>query len=344
MAEQVNETVKDVVNKTSETANEATKAVTNTVNEVAKSGSDVVSKTIEKLSTSSGALIGLIIVIVVAIIASFILYWFVVSKVFNKESIVIEKTKVPVKGFTQTEIPIQSLPISKNGFKKTYTFWIYLDNMNTGKDMYKHVFHIGSPGEAITSGSPIVFIGKNKNTLNIRFAKKDQTKDTYLYDQVTGNSTGNSDDKLADITDDKFVKYMEQGVTIDYLPMQRWVHVAIVVNETLTDGSGGMIQTYLDSELTSTTKSNDPSTGDTSEPNKDLDNLNIDKTGSLVVGGTGKSMEDFGFNGLLSKVKIFNYDLNSRDIYNDYSDGPIDGLLNSLGYGLRTPIYKLADI
>lgn len=340
MAEQVNETVKDVVNKTSETATEATNAVTNTVNEVAKTGSDVVTNAVEKLSTSSGALIGLIIVVVVAIIASFILYWLIVSKVFNKKSIVIEKTKVPVKGFTTTEIPIESLPISENGFKKTYTFWIYLDNMNTGKGMYKHVFHIGSVGDNIISGSPMVFIGKDKNELNIRFAKKEQDNDTYKI----ANYDSENFSKLSD--DTKFDKYMEQGVTIEYLPMQRWVHVAIVVNETLSDGSGGMIQTYLDSELTSTIKTNvnlPPEDRDTQDE-KNLDNLNIDKTGSLIVGGTGKSTENFGFNGLLSKVKIFNYDLNSRDIYNDYSDGPIDGLLNSLGYGLRTPIYKLADI
>lgn len=335
MAEQVNETAKELVNNASEVANNAT----NTIADIAKSGVNTVNETIEKTINSSGTLIGLIFVVIVAIISSFILYWFIVSKVFNKESIVIEKTKIPIKGFTRTEVPIQSFPMSKNGFKKTYTFWIYLDNMNTGKDMYKHVFHIGNTDSTITSSSPIVFIGKNKNSLHIRFAKSDVSKDTYTM------ISGNENVKLSNLSsDDKFIKYMEQGVTIDYLPMQRWVHVAIVVNETLTNGSGGMIHTYLDSELTSTTTTNIGLTLESGEHKKDLDNLELDKMGTLIVGGTGKSTEDFGFNGLLSKVKIFNYDLNSRDIYNDYSNGPIDGFLHSLGYGIRTPIYKLADI
>ena len=51
----------------------------------------------------------------------------------------------------------------------------------------------------------------------------------------------------------------------------------------------------------------------------------------------------FNLKRLLSKVGIHNYDLNSRDIYNIYSEGPIDGLFASLGYGIRTPIYKLSD-
>jgi len=67
----------------------------------------------------------------------------------------------------------------------------------------------------------------------------------------------------------------------------------------------------------------------------------LDKTGKLIVGGDNTAT--YGFNGLLSKVGIHNYDLNSRDIYNIYSEGPIDGLLASLGYGVRSPLYKLSD-
>ena len=67
-------------------------------------------------------------------------------------------------------------------------------------------------------------------------------------------------------------------------------------------------------------------------------NVDLDKAGSLLVGG-----DKNGFNGLVSKVTIHNYDLNSKDIYNSYSEGPIDGLLASLGYGVRTPVYKLSD-
>ena len=41
---------------------------------------------------------------------------------------------------------------------------------------------------------------------------------------------------------------------------------------------------------------------------------------------------------------MFNYDLNDRDIYNNYNEGPIDGFLAKLGlgaYGVRSPIYRI---
>ena len=41
---------------------------------------------------------------------------------------------------------------------------------------------------------------------------------------------------------------------------------------------------------------------------------------------------------------MYNYDLNDRDIYNDYNEGPIDNLLAKLGlgaYGIRSPVYKI---
>ena len=78
-----------------------------------------------------------------------------------------------------------------------------------------------------------------------------------------------------------------------------------------------------------------------------LDKLNLNCEGSLIVGGGGPESGDsapFGFSGLLSKFTIFNYDLNKNDMYKEYHNGPINGILASLGigaYGLRNPVYKL---
>lgn len=328
---QVNEGIKDTIEKTNETVSQGLNKASDTVNNVAQKGVESVKNVVTNLSSNSGAFIGLLVVIIVAIICSIVIYWIVTDNIFNKKSITIEKTKIPIKGFQDNSIPILNMPISGNGFKRTYTFWLYLENMNTGKGMYKHVFHIGSDSEMIT-GSPYVFIDKDVNKLHIRFAKKSPSANAFDINS------------LNDLNDTNFNTYMKQGVTLDYLPMQRWVHIGIVVHETFTDGAGGIVNLYVDSELSSTTKTNDGTNPDSIQEIKDLDNLNLDKTGDLVVGGTGKSQNSFGFNGLLGKVKIFNYDLNSRDIYNDYSEGPIDSLLAALGYGLRTPLYKLSDI
>lgn len=58
--------------------------------------------------------------------------------------------------------------------------------------------------------------------------------------------TPNSDDP----SDEASLAYLNaiRGITIDYIPLQRWVHVGIVVNEDL---NGGTITAYVDGQLQS---------------------------------------------------------------------------------------------
>jgi len=110
--------------------------------------------------------------------------------------------------------------------------------------------------------------------------------------------------------------------------------IGIVVNENSNNGS---ITAYVDGDVSKIVSSND------GEGFK-ISNLNLDKMGDLHTGGSFESYTGPGFSGLISKISMFNYDLNNKDIYDDYNKGPLDGLLASLGlanYGVRTPIYKI---
>jgi hypothetical protein len=131
--------------------------------------------------------------------------------------------------------------------------------------------------------------------------------------------------------------------------MQRWVHIGVVISDNY---EGASVSLYMDAQLVSTTTNGGTIPTDsgtiptdsgttTTSTKQTLKNLKLDTTGNLIVGGNSPLFP--GFNGLLSKVGIYNYDLNSRDIYNIYSEGPIDGLLASIGYGVRAPLYKLSD-
>lgn len=307
----------DVAKQASEVGTATTKQVGDAMNTAITASSDSIKTAVSNITTNSGALVGLLVVIIVAAICSVIVYYLVIDNVFKKKSITIAKTKTPVKGDVLSTIPIDSMPSSGNGFRRTYGFWIYLDNMNNDKGRFKHVWHIGSQNDTIGVSSPMVFLDKEKNKMYVRFAKKNGSGDFNM-------------NRLNDLSAEKAVEYMKNTVEIDYVPMQRWVHVGIVISDSI---DGGVVQVYLDAELASTSSSG--------SDDKDLDNMDLDKGGSLIVGGNNGSGEDPGFSGLISKVTIWNYDLNSRDIYNAYADGPIDGMLASLGYGLRTPIYKL---
>ena len=130
---------------------------------------------------------------------------------------------------------------------------------------------------------------------------------------------------------------MQQGIEIPYIPIQRWVHIGIVINE---NSNGGSIVAYVDGDLSKVITTGDISSAGTLLK---VNNLNLDKKGNLVVGGTIDGMNDVGFSGLISKISMYNYDLNDKDIYNDYNEGPLDGFLSKyLGaYGVRSPIYRI---
>tara|TARA_B100000401_G_C52807608_1_gene721927 strand:+ start:522 stop:1493 length:972 start_codon:yes stop_codon:yes gene_type:complete len=265
-------------------------------------------KTTEMLSNPS-VLYGLIAVIVIAIICVAVVYYFIANAVFNKKSIIIEKTKFPIKGNVKSSILIENFPSAGNGNRRTYTFWVYVNDVNNASGKPKHIFSIGDDSNII-SNSPIVIL-----------------KDSKLLIHFPSTNTSDSIDKITNSTNNT--------VAFDYLPMQRWVHIAVVITD---DYQGATISLYMDAQLVSSTTNNKD--GETNNKKK-IENLNLDKTGKLIVGGDNTAT--YGFNGLLSKVGIHNYDLNSRDIYNIYSEGPIDGLLASLGYGVRSPLYKLSD-
>ena len=311
--EQATKTVGDVADTASKTV---TSSVTNSVNNISS------------LTSNKSVVYGLIVVVVVAIICGVVIYYFIVEGVFSKKSTIIEKTKVPVKGYEATEIEIESFPTSGNGKRRTMTFWIYLNDMNNGQGRFKNVFTIGSKKNNL--GSPSVILDATENKMYV-------TYDTENRNDLVINSLVQSTANYA--TEQNSIFHVQKhGITIDYVPMQRWVHVAIVVNDGI---NGGTMTAYLDGEVAKSITHGDIIDEKYGTEKIHINDIKLDEGGKLYVGGEGTNGNVHGFNGLLSKVHIFNYDLNSNDVYNDYSKGPVDSLLASLGYGIRTPIYKL---
>jgi len=271
-------------------------------------------------------IIGLVVVIIVALIASYGLYIYISGSLFKQSKIIIDGTKVPILCNTLSKIPIASFNESGNGMRRSYTFWIYINDLNRYPGVYKHVFHIGD-SDNIQSASPYVFLDKMENKINVRFAAIKE--DSYNGENTSSVQNLSSDDKN---------NFMQQGIEIPYVPIQRWVHIAIVVNE---NSNGGTIMAYDDGDLSKAITTGEIIYG--GSPIK-INNLNLDKKGDLFVGGNFEGIEGPGFSGLVSKITMFNYDLNDKDIYNDYNDGPLDGYLSKyLGtYGLRSPIYKIS--
>lgn len=258
-----------------------------------------------------------------AFLVAYILYWAISKIAVSKQSYIVPQTKVPITGTQLTKIVGVNTPPSANGKRASMTFWIYVHDIEKYTGSRRHVFHVGDENAMFTS-SPLVYFSAFNNKLHV------------MYNPINDPKAPNDSTRFEYLTS-------RCGVTIDYIPIQRWVHVAIVVNETV---NGGTISAYLDSELVKVVTSGKTNEVEgTSNMIASIQNLKLDKNGALFVGGSTSDEVGPGFSGLVSKVSLFNYDLNVADVYNDYRAGPIDNLLARLGlpaYGLQSPIYRIS--
>jgi len=297
-------------------------------NTLASTSSTLTSKVKENYNSlfNSGYLyFGLVAVVIVCVLLAYLLYYLITTRLFLQVKVVAEETKTPVVSNEKRKLKF-TYDKTGNGERRTFSFWIYLHDMNKYKGMYKNVFNINETEEVvnINKPSPYIFLDKDNNRLYIRFSKKGSTAE-FKYSQLDGSLS----------------EFMRQGIVIPYVPLQRWVHIAVVCN---ANSYKNYIYAYVDGDLVSST-----STGEKDSvlegSIKDLRDLNLNVQGFLNIGGSPNDFaEGPGFSGLISKVTTYNYELNQKDIYDDYSSGPIGGILSRLGlsnYGVRSPIYKI---
>jgi len=302
------------------------------VNENVSSSYSSFSNNKQGFLADNGIYIGLFLVIVVCLIIAYILYYFITTKLFSNIRQVVDETRIPIICTEKRRFDFD-IKTTGNGERRSYTFWIYIHDMNKYAGNYKNVFNIQSSSSVNDpkKASPFVFLDKTDNKMYVRFGESG----TINVD--SGVSSYNN------LTETRLKTFMKTGLVIPYIPLQRWVHIAIVCN---ANSYKNYIYAYVDGDLVSTTSNNekDRYLGDTDDTRKVLTRININLKGIVNVGGELNSTEGPGFSGLVSKISTFNYELNQRDVYNDYYWGPIGNILARLGlgmYGIRNPIYKL---
>jgi hypothetical protein len=283
----------------------------------------------EGFFTSNNIYIGLLLVVIICLLIAYFLYYFITTKLFLNIRQIVDETRIPIICTEKRRYDFD-IKTTGNGERRSYTFWIYIHDMNKYAGNYKNVFNIQSsstisnPAEA----SPFVFLDKTDNKMYFRFTQFKEGSEVSAFNNLTEN---------------KLKSFMRTGIVIPYIPLQRWVHIAIVCN---ANSYKNYIYAYVDGDLVSTTSNNekDRYLGDTDDTRKTLTKLDINKKGIINIGGELNATEGPGFSGLVSKITTFNYELNQKDVYNDYYWGPIGNILARLGlgmYGIRNPIYKL---
>jgi hypothetical protein len=272
----------------------------------------------------------IVIAFLVMVIVAYFLYYIITDNILYQQKIDVEGTEVPIICNELSEFKItKSLPNS-NGIKRSYGFWIYINDIDKYRNQYRHIAHLGKDAGQIKDACPYIFLDKTENKIHVRFApKKDDVVEATLLTDTIETS------KVPNILTYTGGTGRKCGITIKYVPIQRWVHIVIVIS----DVNGGLVYTYIDGEL-----------ADQDNQTLILHELGFEnKVETLFVGGniSNTTIGAAGFSGLLSKFSYYNYDLNKNDIYKEYTKGPLNGLLTSMGivsYGLRNPVYKINSV
>jgi hypothetical protein len=282
------------------------------------------------LSSNENIFYLILLLVIITMITVYFLYYIITDNVLYQQKIEVVGTEEPIICNEMSYFKIDKMLANSNGIKRTYGFWIYINDISKYGGSFRHIAHIGTDHKKIKNASPYIFLDSKFNKIHVRFAPKDETTITE-YDGLNDITEANIENLLT------YDGGKRCGITINYIPIQRWVHVVIVVS----DINGGLIYTYIDGELAEIEKAKDQTLL--------LHELNFENMGNLFVGGSiaNSQVNTTGFSGLISKFVIYNYDLNKNDLYKEYNKGPMSGLLTSIGipnYGLRNPIYKINNI
>ena len=299
-----------------------------------------------------------LLVIVSVLLFVLVIVWIIFSiKNSNlKEKILIGQ---PIKMQTltaPTTIADASLPTPKVGREYSYSFWIYLENFSQtagASQPYKMVMYRGTDPTTVTFANPIVFMDPVQNKLY--FVIKTQGSSIPLTDPLTGKVL----DPLSRVVssnyfmNDNLSLYITQPppntdivLTVDYIPLQRWVNVVVAVDNKL-------LTTFVDGEIYSVKGTDEIKSSRAVEYNNNAPvtyNLLVDKTvGDVSVGPTPFNMTTI--EGYVSNVAFYNYAVVVDDVRKVYNKGPFTTsfwttLLKWIGlgsYGVRSPVYSLTS-
>jgi len=232
-------------------------------------------------------------------------------------------------------IPPSDVPATQNGQEFAVSMWVYMADFQPtalGKLLLlrqpgstEKILGTGAGASPFADANPIVFVdpGSNRMYICVRTSRK------------TGSAGGLTEpSSLSDIpiiprSSNPFIV-----ITIDYVPMQRWVHVAFSVQDYLMtvymDGSVYAVENLVD--------------GTYSDPK--MRPMFAGSRGEFVVGSPNSNLSA-DLRGFVSNIAFMNYAPTLEQVTTMYKSGPASNtVLSSIGmddYRIRSPIYKAND-
>tara|TARA_Y100000385_G_C13001099_1_gene597263 strand:- start:381 stop:1130 length:750 start_codon:yes stop_codon:yes gene_type:complete len=180
--------------------------------------------------------------------------------------------KGPKDASVGLQIPGTKIPKSLIGTEFSFSFWINVEDWGHNFNKPKHVFHIGDA--AAKSVCPGVWLYPKNNNIMIRVDTHANTK------QMNPNK-------------DASIIKKELPCDITDIPVQRWVHIAVIlINRT--------VDVYVNGKLTRSCV---------------LENVPKLNNGDLYINQNG------GYAGSISDLLYYNQALSPNDIYSLYLSG-----------------------
>jgi hypothetical protein len=266
----------------------------------------------------------IIILVVAAMFILVLVVIYIVSMVKkNKlQNVSLQQAMIDMNNRSVVPYTVSSSQMSlvTNGQEFSYCFWIILSSNYDSTSEHKLVWQRGNTtttGNKFSPNSnPIVFMDKTVNKMYICVSTTQANKAMSPSEILETNSAG------------KFTSgYLIS--TIDYIPLQRWVFVGIVVKDTT-------LYVFLDGDLYSATTVYDVSAASQTPMRPIIKGTN----GDLLIGEKVNTIQGF-----VSNSKFFNYGLTQPEMQSNYNQGPSKtSLLSMIGlnnYGVRSPIYEI---
>jgi Concanavalin A-like lectin/glucanases superfamily len=274
-----------------------------------------------KLANFAGkGTIALFIVIALMLIVIIVVYIVYRIKASDLQNVVIVKNSMRLYNMKQTyRFDAAKLPPTLNGQEYSFSFWLYLVEY---PPMENHalIFCRGGAGQSVDKSNPIVYLDKRTNRLHI--AVKTTSP---VVSPLVADTQGNS------ILDNVSSASGHMKTTIDYVPLQRWVHVTFTVQDNL-------LTSYLDGDIYTVSNIFDmPRTGGVRP-------VFAGTNGDVYVGALPNVNSQA--KAFVAKMQFFNFAVMHKDVKTLYAEGPsvVTGMMSRIGlaeYGVRTPVYRI---
>jgi len=213
-------------------------------------------------------------------------------------------TKISVNPNNKNSVPIYRSINEDQGIEFTWNIWFYIDSLNTNLPAYSRIFSKGSDNKGLQLKRPSGCDEKDKSCYNIfnsspgLFITQKKQNDSVFPNAVPPTILNNRVNLILLLNTYQTSKNnaeFAESITIENVPVQKWVCATIRVQQTTVD-------VYINGVMTQ---------------RKILNNLPRQNYYDVVVGD-----EQNGFMGNISSLRYFNKALGYDEIQGIYGKGP----------------------